>query len=92
MQKQIVNTISKTATRAATHMIMTVISLGCLSLPLSVVPFDLDGIDVVDGEALGDVANAGADNETDNIMSKSKVLKRKVRQKKDIHKKEGSLM
>jgi hypothetical protein len=81
VQKQIVKTTSKTPIKAPTHMIMTVIRLGRLSLlSLLGASLDLGGEDAVGGEALGDIVNAGADNYRDNSISK-----RKVKTKKHMH-------
>jgi hypothetical protein len=69
VQKQIVKKNSNTPIKAPTHMIMTIIRFGCLSLLTA--PLGLGGEDaVVDAEALGDIVNAGADKDTNNSMSK----------------------
>lgn len=73
MQKHIVKTISKTPIREPTHMIITLIRLGCLLLLGP--SLRLGKVDAVDGEALGGIVNAGAANDTDSNIKKSNIFK-----------------
>jgi len=71
VQKHIIKTISKTPIREPTHMIITVIRLGCpLLLGRSL---GLGKFDTVDGEALGAIVNAGAANDTDSNIKNSDI-------------------
>lgn len=62
-------------------MIMTVLRLGRLSLLGA--PLGLVVVDAVDGEVLGDIASAGADNDTGSIISKNKVMKKESKTKEE---------